>query len=236
MRVPVLIILVALLPVALSAQAFAPAGTILPVRLDTGLNARKLRTDQPIRARIMQNIPGTSIHRGAQLLGHVVQVSPTSISLTFDTLAANGRRTRVTTNLRALASMLEVEEAQIPLAMSSPGLNPETWNTQQIGGDTVYRAGGSVAHGMTVVGEPTAYGVRGPLIAHRPCRAAVDDNDQPQAFWLFSTSACGLYGFDCLTLEHAGRTHPSGVIQIAARSGGLNIRSGAGMLLRVEGR
>ena len=55
------------------AQDSIPSGTILPVSLDTGLNASKARPGQIIRGTVMQDIPGTWIHRRAKAVGHVVQ-------------------------------------------------------------------------------------------------------------------------------------------------------------------
>lgn len=227
--------LLCLLPLSLAAQNPIPAGTVLPAQLDTGLNARNLHTDETVRARIMQNIPGTPIRRGAHVVGHVVSAAPGRIEIHFDAVAVHGRRTPITASLRALASMLEVDQAQIPEGGPSRGLPPEDWNTRQIGGDMVYRAGGPVARGTDVVGTPTPYGALGRLGAKPPCRASVDGNDQPQALWLFSTDACGLYGFADLALQHSGRTTPVGTIRISGPSGKLNIRSGSGLLLRVLG-
>jgi len=230
-----LLALLCLLPVPLAAQTPIPAGTILPAQLGTGLNARKLHTDETVRARIMQNIPGTSVRRGAHVLGHVVSVTPDRIEIHFDAVTEHGRRIPITASLRALASMLEVDEAQIPEDAPSRGLPPEDWNTRQIGGEMVYRGGGPLARGMEAVGEPTPYGALGRLSAHPPCRAAVDGNDRPQALWLFSTDACGLYGYAGVDLEHAGRTAPSGTIRLSGAPNKLNIRSGSGLLLRVSG-
>lgn len=227
--------LLALLPLSLLAQNSIPAGTVLPVQLDTGLNARKLHTDEAIRARIMQNIPGTRIHRGAHVLGHVVSATPEEIEIHFDALAAHGRRIPINASLRALASMMEVEEAQIPEGGADRALPPDQRNRRQIGGEEVYRYEGPVTRGFDVVGRATPYGVLGAVSAHPPCRGALDGNDRPQALWLFSTDACGLYGFSDITLQHAGRTAPTGTIRIAGPSGKLNIRSGSGLLLRVLG-
>jgi hypothetical protein len=92
-----------------------------------------------------------------------------------------------------------------------------------------------VTHGLDIVGQPTPYGALGRLDSNPPCRAAVAGNDKPQALWLFSTSACGLYGYDNLAIDHFGRTEPTGTIELSAKSGKLNIRSGSGLLLRVQG-
>lgn len=131
--------------------------------------------------------------------------------------------------------MLEVEEAQIPEGGADRALRPEDRNREQIGGDIVYPDGGPVAHGLDIVGEPTAYGALDRPAANPPCRAALADNSNPQALWLFSANACGLYGYDNLTVSHFGRTEPVGVIQLSAKSGKINIRSGSGLLLRVQG-
>ena len=224
-----------LLTPTLPAQIVVPAGTVLPLQLETGLNARHARAGEMVRAEVMQNIPGTTIHRGAQVLGRVVSVTPTTLTLRFDTLVANRQRTPLHTNLRAIAGMMAVDEAQIPEEEASRGLTPETWTTQQIGGDMVYRGGGPVARGMDYVGEPTPYGARGKLTANSPCRGAVAGDERPQALWLFSTNACGAYGFEDLTVAHFGRTGPVGNIELVSKTGKLNIRSGSGLLLRVTG-
>ncbi|HTX41429.1 MAG TPA: hypothetical protein VMD25_06345 [Acidobacteriaceae bacterium] len=222
-----------LLPIALAAQNLIPPGTILPLRLDTGINAHKLRAGEEIRATVMQTIPGTPVRRGTKVLGLVIHVAPAQVILRFDTVVWHRRQIPIRTNLRALASMMEVNAAYTPEEQASRGLTPETWTTQQIGGDQVYRGGGPVTRGSIKVGEPTAYGVRGQLIGNGPCRGAVDGNENPQAFWLFSTDACGVYGIPGLTIAHAGRE--TGTIELLSGNGKLNIRSGSGMLLRVHG-
>jgi hypothetical protein len=224
------------------AQNELPEGTILPISLDKSLDAGKVHPGQQIQAAIMQNIPGTPIRRGAKVLGHVVSATSqangqANLEFCFDTVKSHGHTIPVKTNLRALASYLEVEEAQIPEDMSSRGLTPETWTTQQIGGDQVYRGGGPVAVGLTAVGEPTPYGVlgdpRNQYGSH--CRGVVGNAARPQAFWLFSTDACGVFGYPNLRIEHSGRTDPAGTIVLASDHGKLLLRVGSGMLLRVQG-
>jgi len=228
------LLLALLLAPALLAQNPIPPGTVLPLMLDTGLNAAKIQPGKTIRADVMQNIPGTPIRRGTHVLGHVVAATPSRIEIRFDTAVIHGKRIPLTTNLRALASMLEVDEAQIPEGGADRALRPQDRNHDQIGGDIVYPDGGPVAHGLDIVGEPTPYGVLDRLTANPPCRAALAGNRNPQALWLFSTSACGLYGYDNLAIDHSGRTDPVGAIQLSAKSGKLNIRSGSGLLLRVQ--
>ncbi len=230
------------LPAAVNAQNALPAGTILPVSLSKSLDAGKVHPGQQFRGEIMQNIPGTPVRRGATVFGHVVDAKSQAngqarLEIAFDSVKSHGQAIPIKANLRAVTSFFEVEEAQVPEEMSSRGLTPETWTTQQIGGDQVYRGGGPVAVGLTTVGEPTPYGVLGePLAAPGDlCQSVVAEATRPQAFWLFSTDACGVYGYPHLRIEHAGRADPAGTIVFASDRGKLLLRVGSGFLLRVEG-
>lgn len=242
MRYASMIVTVLAMSAVARAQSALPPGTLLPVSLNKGIKASSAHPSQEIRARVMQDIPGTSIHRGAQVIGHVVHSEaakngPARLEISFDTVRQHGRRISIQSNLRAMASFLEVEQAQVPEEMSSRGLTPETWTTQQVGGDQVYRGGGPVAVGNTTVGRPTPYGAVGLPLSQsaQKCRGEMSGNSNPQAFWLFSTSACGVYGFPNIHIEHAGRTDPQGIIILITENGKLVLNSGSGLLLRVQG-
>jgi len=229
----------------LFAQDGIPGGTILPLELKSSLNSRKMQKGQVITCRIMQGVPlahGSSIHAGSKIIGHVIEVTPPTaehgaqLSFQFDTLEYSKRRVHITTSLRALASMMEVEEAQIPKTGPDRGTSENSWTTEQIGGDVVYRGGGPVAKGLQVVGTPTADGVL-VRIASKPgakCRGDLSGSDHLQALWVFSADACGTYGFPDLTIVHAGRSNPIGQITLASEGGNFDVRSGSGLLLRVK--
>jgi hypothetical protein len=227
----------------LFAQSAIPAGTILPVALNSSLNSRKVKAGQVITARVMQDVPlsqGSTIHAGARVTGHVIEVkngaSGTQMSFRFDTLVVSKRRTPITTNLRALASMMAVEQAQLPESGPDRATPESAWTTDQIGGEVVYRGGGPVADGLRVVGEPTYGGVL-VHVSGKPgtkCQGETEDNDRLQALWVFSSDACGVYDLADLAIVHAGRSSPVGEITLASDKGEVNIRAGSGMLLRVN--
>jgi hypothetical protein len=230
------------------AQASVPAGTVLPIRQDNSLSSRKSRPGEVITGRMMQDVPlesGLLIRSGARITGHVLDVSSAAnggnakISFLFDAIRLHHSAIPVTTNLRAIASPLEIDDAQLPLYGGDRGTPSTAYTTTQIGGEVVYRGGGPVARGETVVGEPVFGGVLVTLrpAEGKPCRGAIDDTNRPQALWLFSSDACGVYGYAQVEITHAGRTKPVGQIVLCSTDGrDLIVRAGSGMLLRVNAR
>ena len=235
---------VLLFTAAAFAQQAIPVGTVLPVQLSSSLNTQKSKAGQAIRGRIMQDVPisaGNTIRAGATLEGHVLDVKPASnrapaeITLEFDTLKSRHTSLPVATNLRAIASMMDVEDAEVPSTGPDRG-TPWAWVTRNlIGGEVAYGEGGPVARGDQVVGQALYGGVLVPLRAQpgSHCRSDIAGNTQPQALWVFSSDACGVYGLEGVEVPHAGRTAPIGKITLTSKQGDLKISGGTGMLLRV---
>jgi hypothetical protein len=228
-----------LLPAAHS-QAPLPPGTILPISLDQPLDTRKVRSGQQIRGHIMQDIPGSPVRRRDHIVGHVISVTvsasgPAELALRFDTIEQHGKKIPLGASLRALASWSDVEEANIPEESMDRGITPETATTTQIGGEQVYRGGGPVASGIEAVGIPGPYGAIARPRPNRKLGCGGDaDGSPPQAFWVFSTDACGVYGFPGLQIAHAGRSSPVGTILLKSDSGRIDLPSGTGLLLRTR--
>jgi len=241
-----LLVLLIAFSMQLLAQDKIPAGTILPVQLDHSLHSNKARPGDQVSARVMQDVPLPGRHKikaGARVVGHIVSARPAvdgmmaEISFRFDTLAMGKRRVPILTDLRALATMMDVSDAQIPKSGPDRGTPENWWTTDQIGGEVVY-GGAGVAHGPDIVGNSVLGG--GVLVPVRPrsgmkCRGEIAGNDQPQALWVFSSDACGLYDLPSLTLKHAGRTGPVGLIKLLSNKRNVKVQAGSGLLLRVIG-
>lgn len=225
-----------------------PSGTILPIRLTSTISSATCKPGQVITGRIMQNVllpSGGKIREGSKILGHIVEVTPATagaqarVSFQFDGLVYSHKTISIATNLRAIAGFMQVAEAQIPPI--GPGESDVyRWlTTVQVGGDVVYGEGGPVTAGESpyqIVGKKVNDGVLGQARARdgTKCRGAIDGNDSPQALWVFSSDACGTYGLQHISIAHAGRTDPIGLIVLTSNSGNLKIAGGAGMLLRVN--
>ena len=243
-----LILLVGLLAISTTvfAQRSIPVGTVLPVKLETSLSM-KSTPGQLVKARIMQDVPignGSMIYAGAKVTGHVVTVAPngagrgSEISLTFDQLVISHHTVPIKTNLRALASTMEVDDAGLPDTGPDRGTPPTAYTTTQVGSDeVVYRGGGHVVNtSEEVVGEPVPPdGVLARVLPNltEGCRGQMIDNELPQALWIFSSDACGVYGYPHLRIINSGRSDPLGQIVLAADQSKLNVRYGSAMLLRI---
>ena len=229
-------------------KAGVPIGTILPVLLQTTIAPAKVRQGQIIHGEIAQDVPlpgGSKISKGSRVEGHVVEIIPAGkgmgakISLRFDKLRLRDETVAITTNLRAIAGFMAVLDAGVPKQAAGEGDVSNWLTTAQIGGDAVFGLGGPVtsAHNSTeVVGKSPMSG--GVLVEVQPnasgnCRGSVNGNTKPQALWVFSSDACGIYGLSQVYISHAGRTDPIGTITLDMHSRKAKIQNGACLLLRV---
>jgi len=232
----------------MTAQTKIPVGTVIPVELESVMNAGKVHPGQAITAKVAQDVPldnAMKIKAGSRVMGEVVEATPANgaptIAFRFDKIEMNGQTIPVRTDLRAIASRLEVETAQTDVTGDDRGSDPPWAQTvNQIGGnDTVYREEGTIDEGDHVVGKAVYAGNWGALAPvastpDGPCRGAVAGNNSPQALWVFSHDACGVYGYTA-KIVHAGRNDPQGRIELASTGGALKLHPGSALLLRVNG-
>ena len=176
-----------------------PAGTILPVSLNTALRSDKSGSGTTIISTVMQDVPlgrGETLRAGSQLTGHVIETTTpgtgsdeAKISFQFDQVRFGDLTIPITTALRAVASRSAVSAA-------TPELTSVDYadNTIEIGGDQIsHGEGGPLIAESQVVGKYTSQGVLAYVDqdSGTPSGGTIDDNARPQAFWLFSVDASG---------------------------------------------
>jgi hypothetical protein len=225
---------VLLVSAAIAGAQEIPPATALPITLNTTLDVRKLVSGQRISASIAQDVPlpsGGKLRAGSRVTGRVLQAGTkvggrTYVRLRFDQVGANGRDIAVTTSLRAVASSREVQDAQLPEHGPILGESSANWTTTQVGGDVVYRGGGHVVHDEAIVGDPVKDGVLAVLVSARRPGCEAGSGDRRLALWVFSSSACGAYGyFGRLDIARAGDSSPMGEIVLESKK---NVRVGTG--------
>lgn len=237
-----LVVLVLLSAISCAAQEL-PVGTILPLALSTQIRAENAKPGEHISGKLAQyvTVDKMRLPRGTVVTGRIVQAQPAAggssarVALVFDSIRVQGHDVPITTSLRALASMQEVFEAQLPSNMVDDyGSSVADWNTVQVGGQAVYRRDGTVTEGADVVGKANIAGETWGEPKTWPWLPCARDRASKtvQSFWVFSTDACGLYGFDGLKLTHAGRSEPVGQIVLESPRK-LRVLAGSGLLLTV---
>jgi hypothetical protein len=236
-----LAIILALTTAVLSQQI--PAGTALPVMTNTNVDAGKSKVGDRISARLMQDVvlpSGERIRAGAKVEGQVVQSSAASgdvrVAVRFDRLIASGKELPLTVSLRALASMQDVFDAQLPVgSFDEYGTSVSDWTTVQVGGAAVYFGDATMRDGMQIVGKAPGYGIVTGKLLPAPklgCNAGGSESQQEQSLWVFSPWACGTYGLNDLKIAHHGITSPVGTIELTAPAS-FRVGAGSGWLLWV---
>ncbi len=229
---------------AIFAATLVPDSSILPASITTTLSSKHGKVGQAVTARIMQDVPllgDAKIPAGSILSGHVTRVHAASgeqggtISFRFDTLRIAHENARLTVSLRALASFVEVQRAQLPTG-NDPGIPENAWVTVQVGGEVVYRTSGTVrSRSLGVVGRYVKGGVLGELVSN-PGRGCRNDGtgERAQALWVFSSDACGVYGLDRVTIvTPEGDAADPGEITLQSSRRDVTVNQGSGLLLRV---
>jgi hypothetical protein len=226
-----------------------PAGTVVPIMLSSSLDAAKDNPGKKIEGRVMQEVLLLSGHRiddRSRIIGHVVRVmrqgfsrpasskrsSGFTIILRFDTIQDHGRFIPLTAALLALASTRSVADAQIPINSTANRDPTSPWVTRQVGGDVVSRGRGQVASSGGVWGtwlEGSSVQMR---LTPNPDAGCPNGPgyDRQQSMWVFSSAACGPYGFNKVKITSSGRAQPFGDIELTS-SHNVKIRGGSGWLL-----
>ena len=223
----------------LSAQTL-PAGTALPMELGSSLNAKGSKPGQTIQGKLMQEVrlpSGVVIRSGSRVTGHVVSVNRPGangprIVVQFDKLQNEKATIPLNVALRALADSADVFNAGLPVGPSSSGEFSGQWVTKQVGGEYVFRGRGYVSSDKGKVGIYSGTGVWGKLGEGDNCPNS-GTSDELQALWIFSTTACGVYGLPDMKLAQDGSTPPMGQIALQSTKD-IVLRGGSGWLLVVN--
>jgi hypothetical protein len=222
-----------------------PSGTILPAMLDDTFDSDKSKPGDVISAKLRQEVPLQNkgkIKRESKILGHVVAVSPESggqpykIAVQFDQIEINKHPVAINTGLRAFATMELVAQSRQP-ANANSGSGTSVWdlNLSQIGGQIAYNGQKAVRWNGQEVGRIPQPGAVLAIPMANPERgcAGAPAGTAEQAFWAFSTNACGVYGDNDITLDSGiGGTTPGQITFQSPKK--ITVRGGSGWLLQVN--
>jgi len=222
-----------------------PVGTVVPVMLSSGLNAKEDEPGKKIKGSVMQEVSlpdGDKIKERSGITGHVVRTvqqgpSGSSIVIRFDAIESSQRTIPLTASLLAVASASNVDHAQSPINSSSNSEPSTQWVTRQVGGDIVRRGWGKAGSSSGVVGRwvgGTSVVIKLTPNAEAGCPSG-PGYDREQAVWAFSSAACGTYGLTNVKIASSGSATPLGEVVLQSTKNIL-MRGGSGWLLIVVGR
>jgi hypothetical protein len=195
----------------LHAQEQLPVGTVMAIVLDHDIDSRYSKPGQRIVAHIAQEVPLDNkrvIPLESKVYGEITKVEngtgQAKLGVRFDRLELGKGELAIITQVRALASPLDVNSAATANIAGSNNNIPDAQTTVQIGGAVVYRGGGAVEDEMgMVVGKPIRGGVLA-MIVNQPgskCEG-MPVSATPQAVWVFAGYACGVYGISRFQFEN----------------------------------
>jgi len=240
--VAVTAILVTTLPLRAAQPVQAlPPGTLLPMMLNTTINSDKSKPGEKLTAKLKQDVPLDTgdVKAGSEVFGHIVSVkrggagAPATVVLVFDRIKIGGREYPITTNIRALASMDAVFQARLPINSVAPDSN-SVWdyNYRQVGGDVIFGRKDVRSEAGIVGMSPEPGWVVGIPRGNPEAGCDPPENKRLQAFWVFSTSACGVYGDGDLRIARHADDPKTGQMTLTDPKK-VEVRSGAGLLLTV---
>jgi len=230
-------------------QTKVPPGTTFPVRFVHSVDAKRARPGDRVIARTLQIVilpGGQHLAKGTVVVGHVVDARPyrfdpepyahqkgSSLSIHFDEIVNGDLTLPVNFSVRALANTLVSQWA------SRPHYRDETDGAGfmvSVGGeefspfDRVIRDDEG-----DVIGYNRKQGVFARLLASDNPASTTSGNCRPtsgeQSVAIFSPNACGLYGFDGVSMTHAGRGG-SGTFTLVSRRRSMKLFSGSTALLQ----
>lgn len=167
-------------------------GATLPVTLAKSIKVEHLSAGRLVVARLSQRVPLDNdryLPAGVEVVGHIVSVTPSSLSILFTELRWKTQTVPIRVRLVAAASFQKVFQAGLPVGGTDRGTSdPADYTTRQVGGDEVYLSAGSGTvydQYSQPVGYADFHGVYAdPRTAGEP----------PRAMGPFSTTATGLHG------------------------------------------
>jgi hypothetical protein len=191
-----------------------PSHATLPITFTTTVSASHAKPGDVILAKTTQLVhltDGRTVPAGSIVKGHVLasrpftydktpyaKQVPGTLEIEMDSLRAEGTAIPLHVSLRAMASPIASADASEPEYTSD--VDPQH-TTVQIGGDLLTPSQKEI---LDPNGDVVGYNKKGGAFAHLISNSQgsldCDSGDTEQPVFLFSASACGLYGFSQTSL------------------------------------
>ncbi len=225
-----------------------PPNTALPIVFTNTVDADHVKVGDPVLARTIQvvKLPGLILPSGTQVHAHVVAVAPapkkrnsnqpsdmSELGIQFDQISTSVSSIPLDVYVRAMADPISSLTAIEPFGDTK--WDPDS-TVIQVGGDMLTPSQTDV---VSRDGHIAARNIRGGVFGK--LQAALgnspdgcDASNSEESLAIFSSSACGLYGFSEVQMKHSGRSdHPS-MVMLVSPSGPAKIWKQSTALLEVR--
>lgn len=226
-----------------------PPGTAIPVIFTHAIDAGKAKPSDIVTAKTSQVVflpGGRVLPKGATVSGHVTESTafvfdsapyavqkPSVLSIHFDKVAVNGLTIPVSLSVRAISDPVQTHEAEM---VHYVGDFDSTGTRILIGGSSFSPLESAVASpNGDVAGYVREQGVFARLIAGDELRADsalhCSGTNGEQSINIFSANACGVYGFNAMTMSDIGKSN--GTFVLESRRHNVKLYAGSATLLQV---
>lgn len=220
--------------------------TTLPITFTKSISADHSRPGDTVIAKTTQPVKfddGREIRAGALVTGHVISANAfgfdktpyakqkaSTLEVQFDALVVGGEKLPLRVYVRAMADPLTTWAAQRPQATDMDPLGTLT----QVGGDQLTPSQKEILNrDGDIVGYNKHGGAFAHLIANSGRGAQCDGTDTEQPVFIFSASACGLYGFANLSSTSLGSESDPSHLSFSSTHGSPKIWRSSTALLEV---
>lgn len=222
-------------------SAAIPEGTAIPVRFSQTIDSQKVKPGDSVVTRTMQVVfygPVQSIPKGSRVLGHVISASyagkdqSSTLEMDFDRIVTPQGTLHVCTTVRALASLNAVYDACSSVNSIDDG--PRLGRTL-VGGDHIELGGRQVlapdGDDVGICNRSGVFSRLEPPLPGSDASPSCGSISTLQSVAVFSSRACGLYGFsDTRMFPPADSDHGIG---LQSDHGSVQVHSGSAALLQV---
>lgn len=225
-----------------------PPGTAIPVVFTHTIEAGKAKPSDIVTAKASQAVflpGGRVLPKGATISGHVTESTafvfdsapyavqrPSVLSIHFDKVVFGGSMIPLSLSVRAISDPVQTHEAEM---VHYVGDFDSVGTRTLIGGSSVSPLESAVLSPEgDVIGYVREHGIFARLIAGDEPRAdrslhCIGTNAE-QSVDIFSANACGVYGFDSVTMSAVGKS--SGTFVLESRRRNVKLYAGSAALLQ----
>lgn len=227
----------------LRAQDNGPAAVTIPFVFANTVDAAKSHNGDAVTGRTIQAVTladGSLLPKGSEVRGHITKVrafsfdpapyakqQPSILAIHFDEVSTKTGNKKINASVRAIADRFAADEA------SSPHYQDDTDHVgtmELIGGGSYSPLSKEIVTGdEDIIG----YNRKGMVFARLMSSGQCDASGGEQSVAIFSPMACGVYGFDGLSMPDNGSASNSGTFRLEQRHHNARVAAHSAALLEL---